>query len=199
MKLREDHAAYLKERGANPERLVGRYCSDGTDLRILYCDANGEPYLDSKGKGFVVRRPFPTGKPKFVAAAASGSRIYISSLMPDGYLDDISIPLVLIEGPVKVDSCYEHIPVGYCYVGLTGTWNIVDRRGDDGVWRQENDTKVLPELKAIPMKGRQVIVLFDSDIADNRSVAEAAKFIAKWARKPSCVCNFIAKNIFTKI
>ena len=89
--------------------------------------------------------------------------------MPDGYLEDITIPLVLIEGPVKVDSCYEHIPTAYCFVGLTGTWNIVDRRGDDGVWKEENDTRVLPELKAIPMKGRQVIVLFDSDIADNSS------------------------------
>lgn len=33
------------------------------------------------------------------------------------------------------------------------------------------------------MKGRQVIVLFDSDIADNSSVAKAAKFIANWSRK----------------
>ena len=102
--------------------------------------------------------------------------------MPDGYLDDISIPLVLIEGPPKVDSCFEHIPTGFCFVGLTGTWNIVDRRRENGGWNIENDTRVLPELKAIPVKGRQVIVLFDSDIADNRSVAKAAKFVASWAR-----------------
>ena len=43
MKLREDHLSYLKERGANPERLAARYCSGGSDLRILYCDPRVSP------------------------------------------------------------------------------------------------------------------------------------------------------------
>ena len=182
MALRPDHLSYLKDRGANPERLTDRYQTVGDDLCIFYCDAKGQPYTDRRGDRYFVRRPFPTTTPKFVAPTASGSRPYLSPLMPDGYLDKITIPLVLIEGPVKVDSCYEHIPTGYCFVGLTGTWNIVDRRGENGIWRADNDTRVLPELKAIPMKGRQVIVFFDSDISDNRSVAQAAKFIANWAR-----------------
>ena len=71
-----------------------------------------------------------------MAPSASGSRPYFSPLMPDGYLEDITIPLVLIEGPVKVDSCYEHIPTGYCFVGLTGTWNTKDRRDENGNWDQ---------------------------------------------------------------
>jgi hypothetical protein len=60
---------------------------------------------------------------------------------------------------------------------------------------------VLPELKAIPMKGRQVIVFFDSDISDNRSVAQAAKFIANWARgrgwqphKSTCPMRLMAEK-----
>jgi hypothetical protein len=92
-------------------------------------------------------------------------------------------PLVLIEGPIKVDACWTALPHGYCFVGLTGTWNIVDRRDEAGRWSEENDTRVLPELKAIPMTGRKVIVLFDSDIAYNMSVAAAAKFIANWVRQ----------------
>lgn len=182
MSLRPNHLSYLKERGVKPERLKDRYSTSGNDLCIQYCDPNGTPYQDSKGQQYIVRRPFPTSKPKFKAPAASGSRPYFSSLMSDGYLNDISIPLVLIEGPVKVDACYQSIPTGLCFVGLTGTWNIVDRRDEDGIWAEGNDTRVLPELKAIPMKGRQVIVLFDSDIADNTSVAKAAKFIARWVR-----------------
>ena len=181
--LRKDHIEYLTKRGVKTELLENNYFSDGCHLGIRYLDPEGKPYMDSQGDEYIVRRLFPTGKPKFKAPKGSGSRPYFSPLMPESYLEDINIPLVFIEGPVKVDSCYEHIPVGYCFVGLTGTWNIVDRRGDDGVWREENDTRVLPELKAIPMKGRQVIILFDSDIADNRSVSEAAKFIANWARK----------------
>ena len=178
--LRKDHIDYLKERGVTSELLHSNYFSDSDHLGIQYLKPDGKPYKDSKGDDYVVRRLFPTGKPKFKAPKGSGSRPYFSPLMPDGYLDNISVPLVFIEGPVKVDSCFEHIPTGFCFVGLTGTWNIVDRRGEDGEWNANNDTRVLPELKAIPMKGRQVIILFDSDIADNSSVAKAAKFIANW-------------------
>ena len=183
MALTPEHLAYIKERGVKAERLTDRYRSAGSDLCILYCDPSGKPYTDSKGQKYVVRRLFPTGKPKFKAPAASGSRPYFSPLMPEGYLNDIRIPLVLIEGPIKVDSCYEHIPTGFCFVGLTGTWNTKDRRDEFGVWDEENDTRTLPELKAIPMRGRQVITLFDSDIEDNISVDEAAADIANWTRK----------------
>jgi len=176
------HIAYLKERGIEAERLASRYAAAGDDLCIYYYDPQGKPYKDSKGQQYVVRRPFPTSQPKFKAPTASGSRPYFSPLMPGGYLDDITIPLVLIEGPVKVDACYQHIPTGYCFVGLTGTWNIKDKRGEDGSWDELNDTRVLPELKAIPLKGRLLIILFDSDIADNRSVSQAAKAIANWSR-----------------
>ena len=105
MSLSSEHFRYLKERGTNPERLATRYCSSGSDLWILYCDPTGRPYLDQKGDTYVVRRLFPSGKPKFVAQSASGSRPYFSSLRPDGYLEDINIPLVLIEGPLKVGTC----------------------------------------------------------------------------------------------
>ena len=181
--LRKEHIDYLKERGVTSELLHSNYFSDSDHLGIRYLDPEGKPYKDSKGDDYVVRRLYPTGKPKFKAPIGSGSRPYFSPLMPDGYIEDINIPLVFIEGPVKVDACYQAIPTGFCFIGLTGTWNIVDRRGEDGEWNANNDTRVLPELKAIPMKGRQVIVLFDSDIADNSSVAKAAKFIANWVRK----------------
>ena len=49
MSLSSEHFRYLKERGTNPERLVSRYCSGGSDLRILYCHPTGQPYLDQKG------------------------------------------------------------------------------------------------------------------------------------------------------
>ena len=182
MALSAEHLAYLTARGVNPA-LADRYSSDGAHLAIAYLDPTGQPYLDSKGQPYTVRRLFPTQQPKFKAPFASGSRPYFSPLMPEGYLDDTTIPLVLIEGPIKVDACYSHIPTGYCFVGLNGTWNTKDRRGGDGIWLEDNDTRVIPELKAIPMRGRVVIVLFDSDIDDNISVDEAAGDIANWTRQ----------------
>ncbi|CAK27599.1 Uncharacterized protein with a Hexameric Replicative Helicase RepA-like domain [Synechococcus sp. RCC307] len=182
MALHPDHLVYLKQRGLNPTRL-SRYSSRGNTLCIHYCDPTGKPYKDSANEDYIVKRLFPTRQPKFKAPAQSGSRPYFSELMPNGYLENVSIPLVFIEGPVKVDACYQHIPTGYCFIGLTGTWNTKDRRDENGNWDANNKTSTIPELKAIPMRGRQVIILFDSDIEDNISVDEAAADIANWTRK----------------
>ena len=182
MALTPEQVAYLKERGINGDapRL---YQSEGSTLLIPYCGPDGTPYLDCKSNPYVVRRSFPTKEPKFKTPPSSGNRPYFSPLMPEGYLNDIRIPLVFIEGPIKVDACWLAISSGFCFVGLSGTWNIRDHRAADGTIDPGGETRILPELKAIPMKGRQVIVLFDSDIADNSSVARAAKAIANWSRK----------------
>ncbi len=155
--LRKDHIDYLKERGVTSELLHSNYFSDGSHLGIHYMDPEGKPYKDSKCNDYVVKRLFPTDNPKFKAPLSSGSRPYFSPLMPDGYLGEINIPLVFIEGPVKVDACYQAIPKGFCFVGLTGTWNTKDRRDENGDWHEKNATRLLPELKAIPMRGRKVI------------------------------------------
>lgn len=177
------HLDYLHERGVNSRCLGGQYFSLGENLAIRYLDPQGNPYKDSWGNDYIVQRLFPTGKPKFKAPATSGSRPYFSPLMPEGYLNNISIPLVFIEGPVKVDACYQAIPSGFCFVGLTGTWNTKDRRDENGIWAEGNDTRLLPELKSIPMHGRKVIILFDSDIEDKPSVSLAAADIGNWTRQ----------------
>jgi hypothetical protein len=182
-KLRKDHIEYLTKRGVKTDLLENNYFSDGCHLGIRYLDPEGKPYMDSKGDEYIVRRLFSTGKPKFKAPTGSGSRPYFSPLMPDVYLGEINIPLVFIEGPVKVDACYQAIPTGFCFVGLTGTWNTKDRRDENGYWQEKNATRLLPELKVIPMRGRKVIILFDSDIEDNISVDDAATDIGNWTRK----------------
>jgi hypothetical protein len=184
MTLLPEHLAYLQARGIGSEMAIRFYEADQGDLVIPYRDPSGQPYKQQPGRSelFVVRRHFPTSTPKFKAPWGAGNRPYFSPLMPAGALYDVTIPLVLIEGPFKVDACWIAIPNGYCFVGLTGTWNIVDRRDEAGQWSEDNETRVLPELKAIPMTGRLIIILFDSDIADNKSVASAAKFIANWTR-----------------
>ena len=134
------HLDYLHERGINSQCLRGQYSSCGENLAIRYLDPQGNPYKDSRGNDYIVQRLFPTGKPKFKAPAASGSRPYFSPFTPEGYLNNISIPLVFIEGPVKVDACYQAIPEEFCFIGLTGTWNTKDRRDENGIWAEGNDT-----------------------------------------------------------
>lgn len=186
----EEQTSYLLARGIPMDVAGDLYGREGDDLLIPYLDPNRKPLLiaseakDADGKLYIVRRPFPAGTPKFETPMAAGNRPYFSRLMPDGYLQDVTKPLVLIEGPIKVDSCWCHIPEGFCFVGLSGVWNWKDRRNELGVWTSKQEkTRTLPELKSIPLKNRKVVILFDSDAVDNPAVGDASRAIANWARK----------------
>ena len=142
--LQPAHQKYLSDRGVNPAIINDTYSSastdPGSDLCILYCDPEGKPYETIQGDVYLVRRQFGR-QPKFKAPAGNGSRPYFSRLMPQGYLDDLRIPVVFVEGPVKVDALYQAIPTGFCFIGITGTWNIRDRRDENGKWSEENETR----------------------------------------------------------
>lgn len=189
--LTEDQLAYLKERGIPAETAKELYGCDGKDLLIPYHDPSGTEYLiscdgDTKqdGKPYVVIRPFPSQTPKFKTPRSGGNRPYFSRLMPEESISKMDWPVVFVEGPIKVDSLWCHIPEGFLFVALSGTWNWQDKRGGDGKWRRNNEeTKVLPELRSIPMAGRKVITLFDSDISDNNNVYRAAKMLRAWSQQ----------------
>lgn len=65
--LRKGHIDYLKERGVTSELHHGNYFSDSDHLGIQYLKTDSKHYKDSKGDDYVVRRLFPTGKPKLKA------------------------------------------------------------------------------------------------------------------------------------
>ena len=180
--MKQQHLQYLTDRGVDPALVGDRYFSDGDNLAIRFLDPEGQPYLDRKGEPFIALRLFPTQRPKFKAPPCSGSRPYFSPLMPAGYLDDTTKPVVWVEGPVKVDALYAAGITGFCFIGLMGTWNTRDKRDEDGVWDDDNDTRLLPELRVIALRGRKSITLFDSDIEDNPSVSDAATAIGNWTR-----------------
>lgn len=181
--MKEQHLHYLKERGVCPLLVRDRYRSEGDHLAIRFEDPEGHPYLDHKGDPFIALRLFPTQRPKFKAPPCSGSRPYFSPLMPAGYLDDTTKPVVWVEGPVKVDALYAAGITGFCFIGLMGTWNTRDKRDEDGIWHDDNDTRLLPELRVVALRGRKSITLFDSDIEDNPSVSDAATAIGNWTRQ----------------
>jgi hypothetical protein len=188
--LSEEQLAYLSERGIPAETAQELYRRENNDLLIPYYGPTGDAYvIRSKepkhdGKPYIVRRPFPKQTPKFLTPAAGGNRPYFSRLMPDGALERMDWPVVFVEGPIKCDALWCQIPEGFVFVALSGTWNWQDKRGADGIWRRENEeTRVLPELRDIPMAGRVVTTLFDSDISDNNNVYRAAKMLRAWAQQ----------------
>jgi putative DNA primase/helicase len=74
----------------------------------------------------------------------------------------------------KADACAS---VGLACVALSGVWN----------WKQSipgtttgRGSRVLPELENIPMRGRQVVIAFDSDFAAKDQVRKAAERLGNY-------------------
>lgn len=80
-----------------------------------------------------------------------------------GALMDTSVPLWFTEGVRKADSAVSH---GLACIGLIGVWN----------WRGKNPlggTAALADFESIALKGREVIVCFDSDVMEKKEVRKA--------------------------
>lgn len=73
--------------------------------------------------------------------------------------------LVITEGCRKADSA---ISQGLACVAILGVWGWRGRTTDDA-------TAVVPDLDAIPLRGRSVLLAFDSDAVTKREVLVALK------------------------
>lgn len=78
-------------------------------------------------------------------------------------LDDPSVPLWITEGIRKADSAVSR---GLCCVALPGVWNW---RGTNG----KGGSTALPDWESVALKGRDVFVVFDSDVMTNPRVHTA--------------------------
>ena len=82
-------------------------------------------------------------------------------------LGDLGTPLWITEGMKKVDAL---VSQGIAALGLTGVFNWRSKLGTLGDWED------------IPLKGRTVVVCFDSDAAGNRLVQLAMTRLGAWLR-----------------
>lgn len=105
----------------------------------------------------------------------SGSRMVLD--VPPGAraaLDNPNVPLFITEGSRKADAA---ISVGLCCVSLIGVW----------CWRGTNEhggKALLPDFEAIAFNGRDVFVVFDSDVMTKREVhASLERFVPVLKRR----------------
>ena len=139
---------------------------------VLYTDLDGKPYLHN-GKPFYRIKPDAgqlTGykPPKYLSLENGGCRPYFSPLLKiQKLIKDIkgNGDVILTEGEKKADSLVVN---GFTTIGLAG----VD------CWRDGRSTEMLPELEAINWRGRNVFILFDSDVTSKDSVQRALKALA---------------------
>jgi hypothetical protein len=105
----------------------------------------------------------PQGKPvKYETRQGSTMVLDVSPLIRERVMDP-RVPLLITEGIRKADAAISH---GGCCVALLGVWNW---RGKD----QHGTTRMLPEFERIPLRDRAVSLVFDSDLLEKSSVAQA--------------------------
>ncbi len=89
---------------------------------------------------------------------------------------DPTVRLWITEGIKKGDALTSR---GECVVTLSGVFN----------WRSTHGT--LGDWEDVPLRGREVLVLFDADAATNRNVARAMTRLGRWLRSRQAKPRFI--------
>ena len=119
---------------------------------------------------------------KYLGPPNSGNRLYIPPGVTLEQLNDVSIPIVLVEGEKKALALWRLANHNtdqprFIPVAIAGAWNWRGRVGKTGGPKGERiDVKgPIADLNRIPWGGRTVFIVFDADVSTNESV--------NWARK----------------
>jgi hypothetical protein len=109
---------------------------------------------------------------KYDAPAGCPSRLYIPpQVIP--ILADPAVELIVGEGEKKCLALNQH---GFPAVAVAGVWNLL-KKPDDVERGRSFDDYEFRWPKEIPVKGRRVVLLFDSDARDKGNLPLAVKYI----------------------
>src|SRR5262249_8841043 len=128
------------------------------------------PYDDQYAR-VRIDNPGPDSK-RYRSPAGQGNKLYVPAILAHGTLDNPSTPLHVTEGEVKaLKATQDGIPC----LALPGGWS----------WKSKLHGKScpIPDLDRVVSKGRRVIVVFDSDLADKPTVAWAEHALIQELRR----------------
>ena len=150
------------------------------------------PYFDPNGqlRDYRVRRFSPTierradgsnkEKRKYMTAPGKANMLYFPPGIDSKRLNDTELPVAITEGEKKtlalhrLSVCESGSP-RFLPIGISGVWNwrgtIGKDNGPNGARRSVKG--VLPDLDLVAWQGRQVFVVFDSDVRQNPNVQHA--------------------------
>jgi hypothetical protein len=178
--LNAEHHAYLAARAVTDEAIAARsYFSSPTAAQTI---RSGEFSRSQAGPGLLIPIWSPTGEcvghhlrrdeprqvdgkvRKFEYPARHAMHIDVPPLVRE-LVQDVERPLWITEGIVKGDAL---AGLGLAVVALLGV----------ECWRAEG--RALPDWWDVPLKGRTVIVAFDSDVMVKAPVARALTDLSRW-------------------
>jgi len=92
---------------------------------------------------------------------------------PAGYGGDLwfdrDTPFFIVEGVPKGDACWS---AGLPAVSIQGVWNFTSQN-------EQNYRELLPDLRYLPLAGREVVIAFDADAWTNADVRAAARELGR--------------------
>lgn len=125
------------------------------------------------------------GKPvKYETPSGSAMRLDVPPASQDR-INNPKVPLFITEGVKKVDALVSR---GLCAVGLIGVWN----------WRGRNEhggKTALPEWEDLALNGRQVYIVFDSDVMTKKEVHAALARFAPFLKHKGAKVAFIYLSV----
>jgi hypothetical protein len=172
--------------------ILGGYFSTRTAARLGPClvfpyhDAEGRPtgYARVKpdkprpdkrnGKGKKVRYESPAGQP---------NRLYIPP-NTRAKLTQTTTTLLITEGEKKGAKADQE---GFLCIALAGVWAWQKKRPKDEDGKGIGPRELIGDMESIAWAGRIVIIVFDSDLAENPSVLWAEWYLAEQLREAGAI------------
>ncbi len=160
---------------ADPDELASWGQPQKMAMEIPYFGLDGQPtgfkrvrYLEDVREGFA--KVADAKELRYVQPPESLPQAYFPPLLDAPWSEiagDKDVSVVITEGELKA-ACA--CAAGYPTVGLGGVWNF--RAAKAGI-------PFIADLKAFRWAGRKVVVVYDSDSADNPNVASACNALAR--------------------
>jgi len=173
-----DLAAFPKNQRRAPGLLIPLHTTDGQVLEIVYRPDNPRVRED-KRKGKLKDGTWPCTVIKYEFPKGQRTRLDCPPACRPA-LGNPAIPLWITEGQKKGDALASR---GACAIALLGVWN----------WRGKNElggNVVLADFDYIALNGRDVRIVFDSDVMTKSAVRTAlARFTEHLQRKGATVTS----------
>jgi hypothetical protein len=110
------------------------------------------------------------GKPiKYESPIGMRNRAYLFAGVHD-VLKDPSVRIAITEGEKKAAKAMQE---GIPCIGLVGVWGFQRKRNRNAKGRPYGDRQLIGDLAQISWNGRRVIIVYDSDAAENEQVLRA--------------------------
>jgi putative DNA primase/helicase len=137
-------------------------------------------FMDDTKNEFAIARPDRPSKDakghakKYLCPLGKEAHVYFPVGQAKKLLDPKE-PLFVTESPIKAIALVEH---GYTAVGVIGCWGWQEKRERDVEDRAVGPRKLLDGFDELPLKDRELYLVFDSDTATNSNVQWGEYFAA---------------------